>query len=110
MSKHTPGPWKVADRAYDRSSSILRPSFYILVGMDCEDSPTVCSLPCGPSVSDESWANARLIAAAPELLDALKQAVSSCPCTIAERESGHLTDCQAPFWSAVIFKAENGND
>lgn len=63
MSKHTPGPWKVAKR---RKSYRDGNMMYGIVGPEC--------------VSDyEDWgfteANARLIAAAPDLLDALLSAL-----------------------------------
>jgi len=64
MSKHTPGPWKVAKpRKSYRDGNMM----YGIVGPEC--------------VSDyEDWgfteANARLIAAAPDLLDACKAALS----------------------------------
>ena len=49
-TKHTPGPWAVAD--------MVRPS--VLIGGVCVRLP----------INDEANANARLIAAAPELLEA----------------------------------------
>lgn len=59
MSKHTPGPWKVAKpRKSYRDGKMM----YGIVGPECV-------------IDYEDWgftrANARLIAAAPELLDAL---------------------------------------
>lgn len=54
----------------------------------------------------ELKASARLIAAAPELLEALKQAVSACPCSFVERDRGHRPDCCAPGWLRIITKAE----
>ena len=52
----------------------------------------------------------RLNRAAPELLEALKEAASVCPCSIPERESGHLTDCRAPYFEEVIAKAEESHE
>lgn len=64
MSKHTPGPWRVNDQ---RESGVMNNGVYVLGGRNNF-----------VRVFDE-WrdeeiqlANARLIAAAPELLDALK--------------------------------------
>ena len=52
MSEHTPGPWKV-------------------VGLSViSDSGIICNPPSGPI--DELEANARLIAAAPDMLEALE--------------------------------------
>ena len=55
MSEHTPGPWKV-------------------VGLSViSDSGIICNPPSGPI--DELEANARLIAAAPDMLEALEMSV-----------------------------------
>lgn len=61
MSKHTPGPWNVIEGVADGGG--------IAIGPDLED--------VGPHAlvtfnGGESEANARLIAAAPEMLDALR--------------------------------------
>ena len=73
MSAHTPGPWRITDR------------YGVLTYQVGIDGRTVCTVwprqqghrPSG--VDTEPWpegeANARLIAAAPELLDALRAAV-----------------------------------
>ena len=73
MSAHTPGPWRITDR------------YGVLTDQVGIDGRTVCTVwarqqghrPSG--VDTEPWpegeANARLIAAAPELLDALRAAV-----------------------------------
>ncbi|MCB2020944.1 MAG: hypothetical protein KDG44_09070, partial [Burkholderiaceae bacterium] len=71
MSAHTPGPWRITDR------------YGVLTDQVGIDGRTVCTVwvrqqghrPSG--VDTEPWpegeANARLIAAAPELLDALRE-------------------------------------
>ena len=41
--------------------------------------------------------------AAPDLLEALKEAVANCPCPYRPR---HRPDCLAPEWDAIISKAE----
>lgn len=65
--KHTPGPWKVTDNNYT-------------LGVETEDGKySVCDvcLSNGETRNDaeEDKANARLIASAPELLEALKWAM-----------------------------------
>lgn len=63
-SKHTPGPWEAR-------------TFLVLGGADLRD--RIChvgtSTSLGPSRSQESEANARLIAAAPELFEAASLAM-----------------------------------
>lgn len=58
-SKHTPGPW-----AHDSGSTLVITEEYIIA--DC----TAAALP-----ESEQEANARLMAAAPELLEACKDAL-----------------------------------
>lgn len=60
MNKHTPGPWDV--RKIDNA-----PSFRGIFG--------ICANGSGNSIREEEEANARLIAAAPELLEALERFV-----------------------------------
>jgi len=69
MSAHTPGPW-AADKLQDRSAfNIFMPGY-------CSAGASVhhCSNATGSMSSFEVDANARLIAAAPELLAALAEA------------------------------------
>lgn len=69
MSKHTPGPWKVV------LSDNATPHVQHIHGVDwtyvCDLSSRVCVMPAEITSSYNSLANARLIAAAPELLEAL---------------------------------------
>jgi hypothetical protein len=60
MSEHTPGPWKVQENA-DAYTHIVR----------SKTNAYICG--CGQGSDGEDKANARLIAAAPELLEALNQ-------------------------------------
>jgi hypothetical protein len=41
----------------------------------------------------EKVVDANLMAAAPDLLEALMEDIQSCSCTLRERESGHLSGC-----------------
>lgn len=71
MNKHTPGSWKKVNAIIDNE-----PNQY-MVQEDKWGGKNICN--CGPS-SGEDWdvneANARLISAAPDLLEALKDCVS----------------------------------
>lgn len=69
---HTPGPWHQSD-AWER------PGIGAYVRSDVENRP-VCSPIGGTSLPDEEvFANARLIAAAPELLAACELVLDSTP-------------------------------
>jgi hypothetical protein len=95
MSKHTPGPWKVSHEANGQWTIFA-------------ENYDVTSIPDDPDYGrpSEDPANARLIAAAPEMLEALKQVVQDCRCSVKERFSGHLVDCSVPHALNVIAKAE----
>ncbi len=80
MSKHTPGPWFINDHPYDNQPE------YILAKTgdskdDCRDIVNIAIVERNKNViegwrsKEEAIANARLIAAAPEMLEALKTVV-----------------------------------
>ena len=98
MSKHTPGPWK----ADDKGKAVFIP----LRAHHCEQ--------LGIQVGFVSWeddkeslANARLIAAAPELLEALKMGYAD---TMDYIQRNHLSGAENNRWlvlaRAAIAKAE----
>jgi hypothetical protein len=93
MSAHTPGTWAV--------STFDGPEGYGEIVAD--GFLRVCSVPFWPCASDEMEANARLVAAAPELLEALKWA-------IGQVEDDLDPDHQAAMDAAraAIAKAEGG--
>ena len=64
--KHTPGPW-VVDPAVRQGFTVYAPKEGFIVGTQDEE---------GRYGAIESEANARLIAAAPELLEALKSVIA----------------------------------
>ena len=67
-AKHTPGPWVVG---YGKTRELV--GAYLAVGLDCSpDWKPVALISPEASVSPGDEANARLIAAAPELLEALE--------------------------------------
>lgn len=83
-SKHTPGPWVVEDET-DPMLTILAPSangdvVAHIVDVDWLDDPA--------KVGPQCLANARLIAAAPDLLEALTE----------------LTDAAAKVWSDPFIR------
>lgn len=97
-AQHTPGPWALASSGAncftvhaDDSASIVAytmPRFKVSKGHAEPTSP-----------SEEDWANARLIAAAPELLEALEAIVA---------ESDKLPEHQFQLAVAAIAKAKGG--
>lgn len=97
MSKHTPGPWTVQPRANNM----------IDVCHNNRDEPgaitlALCRVQARDSWIDEAHANANLIAAAPELLDALTNL-----CGLAKKRPGSLFEYKAAVDSAraAIAKA-----
>ena len=67
MTKHTAAPWLIGENRYD----------YDLIIRSANNDP-VCSVIYAGYSKTEAKANARLIAAAPELLEALKSVVAFC--------------------------------
>jgi hypothetical protein len=83
MSKHTPGPWEVKPYAWQRGNvSVFAPKFGRAPYGAC-----VAYTPCSDGVggAEGALANARLIAAAPELLEALKRLLTDEDYPQAER-------------------------
>ncbi len=73
MSKYTPGPWRLNDNTKYWKTNI----FSITVRKHGVSSSTVANIPARATIPvSEAWANARLIAAAPDLLEAVKAALS----------------------------------
>lgn len=84
MSKHTPGPWKWTGQA------VTVPSGQRLL-------VNGVSLPLGNHAdSEEADANARLIAAAPDLLEALKGVVA-----VADRKTDEFDRARAAIANAT---------
>ena len=104
-AKHTPGPWEARKGA---GWYVARPRYgeaTLAVGMD---GVTLVTSPSETPWNDdvESEANARLIAAAPELLEACEEFVRKCECGEA------LSSRSYAQMIAAIAKAkgEKGND
>ena len=109
MSKHTPGPWVFS--AIDSTEGFLvvekaRPKS--LVATVCKRNG--CGWACP---HEEPWANARLIAAAPELLDSCKRLYSLVEMLLREMNDPDRDDtCESDMEHAnyVISTAEGDFD
>ncbi len=88
-TKHTPGPWKVDGDTYITAHS--------LIIAHCKQN--------GSLKLEDAQANARLIAAAPELLEALEYAVLGLK---AEQPSDYSFDLAFSMARAAIKKATKG--
>lgn len=100
MSEHTPGPWRI--NRSERMLSQWGVGKDLYVGMVVADTPVAAITHSGLHF-DEAQCNARLIAAAPELLEALQEfaAHHACGC-------GHpyCKNCERDqFARAAIAKA-----
>lgn len=84
---HTKGPWIAVKYPDVKTWTVGSAKGSIASRVDSEDA-------------------ARLIAAAPELLESLKEAVENCGCSIKQRYSGHKIECRAPQWIEIIEKVE----
>lgn len=83
MSKHTPGPWK-ADRMFNPPKAKNRTSGFIVNGPETGEllPDRICDMRVPPGLRFREFeANARLIAAAPELLEALIACLRDCEST-----------------------------
>jgi hypothetical protein len=72
MSEHTPGPWHVGESG---------------VTVFSNDDIRICSAGCHPQ-AEINAANARLIAAAPDLLEALEIAKNTVECASIDIQTG----------------------
>lgn len=98
MSDHTPGPWRVEqESSNDGEAEVIAAADRTI----CWTADTWVDDDCGV-ITDEDRANARLIAAAPELLAALKEMV------MLRCLGGATPDNDSPTQRAVIVinKAE----
>lgn len=87
---HTPGPWEVSDK----------PGVWVGPVIKANHGTRGVAFVCG-----ESDANARLIAAAPELLARLKSMVSGAECECDKGDEEHPL-CDICWSRQVIDKAE----
>ena len=99
--KHTPGPWEV-----DKETGEITANLSVLgIIYGADDFPC-----CEEDIDEEYKANARLIAAAPDLLEACNEIYNSwhyfqCPICDADDEECK-PDCAWPKMVRAILKAE----
>lgn len=67
--EHTPGPWDVQNKGVLGERSARHE---VVQGVNSDGRKNLPTIVKMPDLSERSYANARLIAAAPELLDALE--------------------------------------
>jgi hypothetical protein len=92
-TQHTPGPWKIADRTR-----------YPWWNVTTQAGDYVAEVECDPDAPDESHANARLIAAAPELLAALNGVVNEFDRMNASRDDyDKLGETSGMSWARIII-------
>lgn len=111
MSRHTPGPWRIGNhRGFNAD--------HIQAVRDPDEEKSICNvygIYLHSTVGDvaneprcaEGLANARLIAAAPDLLAALKQVRGKIDKEI-RRGGGIFADAELRYIDAAIAKAEGG--
>jgi hypothetical protein len=71
MNKHTQGPWELCHGGYGGPSGFVIDEYYVLNRTVADDVAIAADI-VDPATQMPSEANARLIAAAPELLEALQ--------------------------------------
>lgn len=94
MSGHTPGPWSVVDGHYPGFLKIIGPSFDISIVTTAVDIDFkgFCA----------RTSDARLIAAAPELLEAL-ESVKQCGFDDEDASGWGVVHITREDWDAVVF-------
>lgn len=108
-SAHTPGPWRVDKVLYPAGQDV---SFEVLAGKRLVVQTIMREVIAEDAVIAEDDANARLIAAAPDLLAALRELVSRCDDTAdvlrnhPEYDAAGFLRASAERYRAVIAKAE----
>ena len=98
QGKHTPGPWKIAEEDVTANLNGWRRNF-ILVHSTVYNHGQTALVPNG--MDERGEANASLIAAAPELLEALRNCVDGLGC-----QPGYVNTLALTRAQAAIAKAE----
>ena len=77
MTKHTPGPWHINTAGSASRGKPFKITEIYVYAPDTQDDTAICADVIDPVTQEPSEANARLIAAAPDLLEALQTIVKS---------------------------------
>ena len=102
-AKHTPGPWIVDDEVSEDNAG--QPTLGIYA-----DGPEaygyVCGIHCGPDaeLTQQDYANAHLIAAAPAMYEALRMLITLDP--RCHRGVTHCGECGACLGQVALAQAE----
>lgn len=75
MDKHTPGPWFVNTAGGAKAGQPFKIDEFFVYAPNTQDDTAICADVIDPVTQEPSEANARLIAAAPDMLAALRRAV-----------------------------------
>lgn len=97
--KHTQGPWTAHLEKPKKKKGIYNPPMSLVVTNSNSERATAIDCTCSGASKEEDDANARLIAAAPELLHALECALGD----IAQRSGIHLHEAPEWFKSSYFY-------
>ena len=78
-AQHTPGPWVTNTAGSAKRGEPFKITEIYVYAPGTQDDTAICADVIDPVTQEPSEANARLIAAAPELLEALQYAISQVP-------------------------------
>lgn len=111
-AKHTPAPWQVSHGGHGSPAGFVIDEYFVLSRSVADDVAIAADI-VDPATGIPSEANARLIAAAPELLDALVEATACGMVPISSaKEGGASTHSRqvrcADMIRAAIAKATGG--
>jgi len=88
MSKHTKGPWVINTAGSAKRGEPLKITEIYVYAPDTQDDTAICADVIDPVTQEPSEANAKLIAAAPDLLDAALLCLSIAEYWINQEYSG----------------------
>ena len=102
MSKFTPGLWSVGSAGASYNGKVLELTEYYVLNRSVMDDVAICADIIDPETDMPSLENANLIAAAPDLLEALKLCYDHCRLYHPDIETNNVGESVR----AAIAKAE----